>query len=40
MISSEIVHCLNVLGIVKKKQRDSIFILKNRMVEQSSNSLF
>jgi len=40
MISSENVHCLNALGIVKKKQRDSIFILKNRTAEKPSNPLF
>jgi len=33
MISSEIVHCLNALGIVKKEQRDSLFLVKIRVVE-------
>jgi len=28
MINSEIVHCLNVLGIVKKEQRDALFIVE------------
>ena len=28
MISSEIVHCLNVLGIVKIEQQDALFMLE------------
>jgi len=33
MISSKIVHCLNVLGLVKKEQRDSLFVVKVQAVE-------
>jgi len=28
MISSEIIHCLNALGIVKKEQRFNKFVMK------------
>jgi len=28
MISSEIIHCLNTLGIVKKEQRYFVFVIK------------
>jgi len=28
MISSEIIHCLNILGIVKIEQRYFVFIIK------------
>jgi len=28
MISSEIVHCLNGLGVVKKEQRDGLGVVK------------
>jgi len=33
MISSEIVHCLNALGIVKKEQRDSLLVINIQAVE-------
>jgi len=33
MISSEIVHCLNELGIVKKEQRVSLFLIDIQAVE-------
>jgi len=33
MISSEIVHCLNGLGIVKKEQRDFLIVINIQAFE-------
>jgi len=40
MISSEIVHCLNGLGVVKKEQRDTINMTKFERTSSSPTYCF
>ena len=40
MINSAIGHCLNVLGIVKKEQHHSAFVMTIKNIRQASNRLF